>query len=97
MTTHSMCMNVKGFLKNAKYPRGYKDVFIDDDERTLSPAEARDFLLAELEKGRQVIPCSGECGNPCKHADKGCTGFDYSGGGCPGRNTDALSDEEVPK
>lgn len=22
-----------------------------------------------------------------KHADNGCTGFDYSGGGCPGRNT----------
>lgn len=26
------------------------------------------------------LPC--ECGNPCEQ--KGCKGFDYSGGGCPG-------------
>jgi hypothetical protein len=40
----------------------------------------------EKAKGRHVIPMSAECGNPCKNAAKGCTGFDYGErGGCPGR------------
>lgn len=84
--TYSLCMNVDGFMRNNKYPRGY-DIFQHDDGREMSPAEALQFLALEKAKGRKVIPCSAECGNPCKHADNGCTGFDYGGTGCPGRYT----------
>jgi hypothetical protein len=80
-------MNIDGFIRNNRYPRDY-NVFQDDDGRELSRAEARTFLALEKAKGRVVIPCSSECRNPCQHADNGCTGFDYAGGGCPGRYTE---------
>lgn len=85
--TFSLSMNIDGFVRNTPYPRGYRDMFIENG-KTLSPAEARTFLALEKAKGREVIPCSSECGNPCKHSENGCTGFDYSGGGCPGRYTE---------
>jgi hypothetical protein len=88
--TISLCMDIDGFTRNAKYPGGYKNMFIDDG-RTLTPAEARAFLAMEKAKGHKVIPCSSECGNPCKHSDNGCTGFDYQGVGCPGRYTNAAA------
>ena len=84
--TYSLCMNVEGFMRNNRYPRGY-DIFQHDDGSALSPAEALQFLTLEKAKGRKVIPFSSECGNPCKHVDNGCTGFDYGGNGCPGRYT----------
>lgn len=80
----SLCMNVAGFLRNNRFPQHFVGVF-SDNGRTLTPVEAHDFLLGEVAKGHKVIPCSAECGNPCQHASSGCTGFDYSGGGCPGR------------
>lgn len=86
--TFSLRLNVEGFIRSNRFPRDYEGVFQDDSGRTLSAHEARLHLQRELAKGHKVIPCSGECGNPCKHADRGCTGFDYSGGGCPGRETD---------
>lgn len=85
--TRSMCMNVDGFLRNNRFPKGY-DIFQKDDGTPLSPAQARTFLHTEKAKGRRVIPCSSECSNPCKHEANGCTGFDYSGRGCPGRFTE---------
>ena len=85
--TIGMCINVEGFLRHSKFPQDFRDVF-SSKGRTLSPVEARDSLRMELYRGRKVIPCSEECGNPCKHADRGCTGFDYAGGGCPGRESD---------
>lgn len=87
--TVSLCMNIDGFVRNNRYPRDY-NIFQHDDGTPLTPAEARTFLALEKAKGRHVIPVSAECGNPCKHADKGCTGFDYGEhGGCPGRYSDA--------
>lgn len=82
-TRRSCCMSVEGFLRNNKYPEDF-GVFQRSDGSPLKPEEALTFLHMEKAKGRKVIPCSGECGNPCKNADKGCTGFDYGGGGCPG-------------
>lgn len=84
--TISLCMSIDGFIRNAPYPKGYRNLFTEEG-RTLTAPEARAFLALEKAKGRQVIPCSGECGNPCKHANNGCNGFDYQGGGCPGRYT----------
>ncbi len=87
--TISLCLNIDGFVRNTRYPRDY-DVFQKADGTLLSPAEARAFLLLEKARGRHVIPMSAECGNPCKHAGSGCTGFDYGErGGCPGRYIDA--------
>lgn len=82
--TYSLCMNVEGFMRNNRFPRGY-DIFQNDDGTELTPAEALQWLTLEKAKGRKVIPLSSECSNPCKHADNGCTGFDYAGKGCPGR------------
>lgn len=82
--TVSICMSIDGFVRNNRYPRDYENVF-SDEGRTLTAAEARTYLAMEKAKGHKVIPCSAECGSPCKHADNGCTGFDYSGGGCAGR------------
>lgn len=84
----SLCINIDGFMRNNKFPRGY-DIFQNDDGQELAPADALAFLQIEKAKGHKVIPCSSECGNPCKHSENGCTGFDYSGGGCPGRYTEA--------
>jgi hypothetical protein len=85
---HGLCMSVDGFLRNNRFPRDFVDVFRAPDGHTMDPHEARAFLRLELHKGHKVIPCSAECGNPCQHADRGCTGFDYAGKGCPGRESD---------
>lgn len=79
---YSMSMNIDGFMRQNKFPDGW-DVFQHDDGTPLSPGEALTWLSLEKAKGHKVIPCSSECGNPCKH--EGCKGFDYQGGGCPGR------------
>jgi hypothetical protein len=84
--TYSLSMNIDGFIRNNRYPRDFQGVFVEDG-KTLNPLQARTFLALEKAKGRVVIPCSSECGNPCRHSDNGCTGFDYAGGGCPGRYT----------
>lgn len=83
--TYSMHMSIDGFMRNNKFPRDYT-IFQDDNGVPLSPSEALTYLTTEKAKGHKVIPCSAECGSPCKHADRGCTGFDYAGRGCPGRH-----------
>ncbi|RYE43924.1 MAG: hypothetical protein EOP24_26095 [Hyphomicrobiales bacterium] len=90
--TFSLCMSIDGFVRNERFPKGYTNVFMDNG-RTLTPAEARTYLALEKAKGRKVIPMSAQCGNPCQHADNGCAGFDYSGGGCAGRFTEAAASQ----
>jgi hypothetical protein len=82
-TRRSICMNVEGFMRNERYPQGYT-IFQHTDGTPMPPEEALAFLTLEKAKGHKVIPCSGECGNPCRNAERGCKGFDHSGGGCPG-------------
>ncbi|MDR5736173.1 hypothetical protein QCE47_28065 [Caballeronia sp. LZ025] len=91
MRKFSMSMNIDGFIRNNRYPHDYRGVFQHGDGRAMGPAEARTYLALEKAKGRSVIPFSAACGNPCQHAENGCTGFDYNGGGCPGRYTEASS------
>lgn len=81
---YSMCLDVEGFMRNNRYPLGY-DIFGHADGTPMTEPEALAYLTSQKAMGRKVIPCSSECGNPCKHADSGCTGFDYQGGGCAGR------------
>lgn len=85
MKRFSIHMSVDGFMQKSQFPEDYEGVFSDSEGNELSPSEAWAFLVSEKARGRKVIPCSGECGNPCQHADRGCTGFDYEGSGCPGR------------
>lgn len=86
-TSYSLCLNIDGFMRNNRYPRGY-DIFQHDDGTAMPPAEALAHLQIEKAKGHKVIPCSAKCGNPCGRADQGCKGFDYGGGGCPGYQTE---------
>jgi hypothetical protein len=68
-------LNVRGFLKNARFPRGYRGVFRHDDGRLMTPDEARNHLLDELARGHELIPVGA------------CDDFDYSaGGGCRGHD-----------
>ncbi|ODU35367.1 MAG: hypothetical protein BGP24_14875 [Lysobacterales bacterium 69-70] len=89
-----MCLNIEGFLRNSKFPRDFRGMFRDDSGRQFTPDEARDHLWSEVHAGHKVIPCSSECANPCKHADRGCAGFDYAGGGCPGYSIDNEARDE---
>lgn len=84
--TYSIHLCVDSYLRRP-FPEGYEGVFSTGEGDSLSPADAVLFLTLEKARGRKVIPCGSECGNPCQHVDNGCTGFDYSGGGCPGRIT----------
>lgn len=78
-----MCLSVRGFIRNSKFPRDYRGVFKHNDGRPMSPNEARDTLLDEIAKGHHVIPLSPHCANPCTRPN--CAGFNYGeGGGCPG-------------
>lgn len=86
--TYSLCMDVANFLRTAKFPADFSGMLRSDAGRHYSPHEARDYLRLQLHHGHKVIPCDNECSNPCKRADRGCTGFDYAGGGCPGRLSD---------
>lgn len=83
-------MHIDGFISQSRYPEDYQGLLIENG-RELTPAEARTFLALEKAKERIVIPCSGECANPCAHKASGCTGFDYAGGGCPGHYTTPTS------
>lgn len=81
----SMCLSVRGALHDLGSRRGAKSYFTDDNGKPLTRLQAIDTLHDDLAAGREVIPLSNECASPCKHADKGCKGFDFGkGGGCPG-------------
>lgn len=75
--TH-MCLNVRGFLSNNRFPDAYRGMFKHDDGRSMTPDEARNTLYDELAKGHEVIPLGSVC-----------DGFDYSGGGCPSHSEDS--------
>lgn len=78
-------LDIDGFVRSSRYPDEYIGLFRDHTGRSLTAAEARTKLTIEKAKGRKVLPMSKDCGAaPCPHVADGCTGFDYSGGGCPG-------------
>lgn len=86
---YSICQSVRGALKELNRSRAKKSYYQSDKGVPLSRLEAIDALMDELAQGHEVIPLGDECENPCPHADKGCTGFDYGkGGGCPGYRVD---------
>jgi len=74
-TVH-LCLSVRGALMNWT-ARDYRAIK-HDDGRPMTAREGKAALLDELAKGHEVIPF----GEPCE-------GFDYSGGGCPGHETEA--------
>ncbi|WP_454752108.1 hypothetical protein [Cupriavidus necator] len=56
-----MALDVKGFLKNAT-KRQYRGMFRHNDGRTMTPDEAKDYLLDALAAGNEFIPF-GKCDN----------------------------------
>lgn len=86
-TSTAMCMSVRGGIRMLQAKRRNSPTYMTDDKgRALSRDEAINALMDELAKGREVIPMSPHCGNPCAY--ESCPGFDYSaGGGCGGHVT----------
>ncbi len=79
----TMCLSVRGALRELNASRAKKSYYNDDDGKALTRLEAIEALQDQLSMGREKIPMSKSCGNPCKNA--GCAGFDYGKeGGCPG-------------
>lgn len=66
MTTHHMCLSVRGALMN--WHRGSHHGFQHDDGSPMTNAEAKAALLEELARGHEVIPF-GQCDD-----------FDYKSG-----------------
>lgn len=64
--------------------KDWKYVFTDDNGKTLSVEEIKNWLMDELAKGHEVYPC-GECDN-----------FDYSGRGCLGHEKSKSGNNESP-
>lgn len=80
-----MHISVRGALMDLSKSRAKGSYWNDDNGKPLTRLQAIDALQDELVKGREKLPLGQDCANPCKHADKGCTGFDYGkNGGCPG-------------
>ena len=91
--TYRMSMSVRGAIRNTMGLRKNAKTYMTDDKgRPLSRDEAVSALMDELAKGHAVIPLANCCGNPCKNAHLGCTGFLYKENtdgesGCPGYPT----------
>lgn len=83
ITRRSMCMNVRGCIRQLQGQRSKKTYMTDDSGRPLNKAEAIDALMDELAKGNEVIPMNPKCGNPCEQSSA-CAGFDFKCSGCPG-------------
>lgn len=77
-------LRIDEFLRTRRFPSEYRGAFCDAAGHDLEPVAALTYLHLEKAKGRVVIPCSVDCGKPCRFAMDGCIGFDYTGGGCPG-------------
>ncbi|MYM34880.1 hypothetical protein GTP38_11070 [Duganella sp. FT94W] len=81
----SICLSVRGALRDLGSRRGAGSYFTDDNGKPLTRLQAIDALHDDLAAGRETIPVNNECANPCPNAGKGCKGFDFGkGGGCPG-------------
>lgn len=86
---YSSSMSIKGAINALRGQRTGPTMLCDASGRNIPPAEAIAFLTCEQARGRNLMPMSRECGNPCQHADKGCTGYDHVKGGCPGYEVEA--------
>ena len=76
--TIHMCVSVRGAIGNLQRSRAKMAPGMSHaGGRPMTRLEAIDALFDELEKGHKVLPM----GEPCE-------GFDYSGGGCPGHETE---------
>jgi hypothetical protein len=69
-TTYHLCLSIRGFMENAKFPRDYK-IFQHDDGHEMTPTEAREFLTEQQRNGHRVIPAA-KCDN--FYFQTGCKG-----------------------
>jgi|GEM_PF-1738613 len=95
--TFSIALSVRGAIRDLEGRRPRAKSYFNDKNtgKSLTNAAALSGLRADLAAGRELLPMGDECGTPCGHADKGCTGFNYKeGGGCPGYPTPAKDDTQ---
>ncbi len=76
-----LCQDIRGALRNWRFPADYAGVFKHADGSPATPTEARDYLLDQLSQGKDVLPLDRGCTPDCKRP--GCTGFSFKNG-CPG-------------
>jgi len=94
--TYSMSLSVRGAIAELSDQPPEGESWFGDREtgRALTNTEALTALTLDLVAGREMLPMSEDCGNPCGHAAEGCTGFNYGkGGGCPGYPTPQEQDK----
>lgn len=58
-STHHMCMNIEGCLRNHK--RKKIRIFSDENGNEISDYEARQYLSKCLSEGKRVIPMGSDC------------------------------------
>ena len=88
-TMISMCVSVRGAIRNLQHQRGQKTGFQDDKGKPLNKQQAIDSLMDELAAGRETLPLNKRCGKPCGNSPL-CKGFDFGAqGGCPGYPVEA--------
>lgn len=94
--TFHVCMSMEWLSRTMAFPRDYVGLVRTTDGEVLSPEAALAHFTTQKAMGRKVIPMNPECGKPCAHEKQGCSGFDYSGSGCPGYlNNDQGSSSEA--
>lgn len=77
-----VCVGIEGLLART-FPEDFEGLFAKAEGRAMSAVETYAFLWIAKVSGKKVLPTGG-CRRPCPQQSRGCTGFDYSGGGCPG-------------
>jgi len=76
MTSHHMCIDIRGFLKNSG-KKSFNGLFKDDFGHPIKGSVAKDMLRIELAKGKSLMLIG-------KVAD--CPNFDPYEKGCPGHD-----------
>ena len=81
----SLSISVRGLMVQLRSEPPEEESVLRDADTNLrmTNSEALAYLAIQQAKGFLVIPCSADCISPCKHAARGCTGFDPKKG-CPG-------------
>ena len=94
---HSLSISVRGLMVQLRTeaPDGDSVLQDADTKQVMTNSEALAYLAIQQAKGVHLIPCSADCTNPCKHAARGCTGFDPKKG-CPGYLIEPLAAGTAP-
>jgi hypothetical protein len=85
--TYFMSVSVREMITNlgSKPNNGVSGIKDISTGESLTNIEAMVYYTCELAKGRETLPSSSSCGNPCSNESRGCKGFNFGrNGGCQG-------------